>query len=546
MPELETGVRPQDADLFGIVNPLTSEDVRGLLGCGSFGDLKALAVAEGTSLNAYSLRRLRRAVVYSGSGQLGLFPGASSETPPFNPLQATYRGGAAEPLHGWYPYLEGYSPDFVKNVLDTFAPTAVRVLDPFAGTGTTPLTAALIGRFCFYCELNPVLQFVAETKARILALSEPTRFQLAARIRHLSTNISGLIAACEPDWRLDAAYMKSFGGSKFFSDDTLEACLKLRIWIDAVGGEDPDAASIVTVASLAALVPCSNMIRRGDLRFRKGNEIRDIVSDLPSEVRARLRSIARDIVEVQSADSLPTLIAGDAKRLSRVPGLEVDAIVTSPPYLNGTNYYRNTKIELWFLRALSSPDGLTAFRRQAVTAGINDVTSGKNRSPVSHIVEQTVSALEERAYDRRIPMMVSSYFADMKEILSGLLLHINPCAPLLLDIGDSSCAGVLVDTPTILGCLLKAEGWKVEREVTLRRRLSRNGQPLRQVLLVATAPSRSRRPSHAKMPRQAKWEVFQRTLPHRHGDFAKRNWGSPLHSLCSYQGKLKPSLAITW
>lgn len=39
------------------------------------------------------------------------------------------------------------------------------------------------------------------------------------------------------------------------------------------------------------------------------------------------------------------------------------------------------------------------------------------------------------------------------------------------------------------------------------------------------------------------WSGFKEKLPHKQGIFAKRNWGSPLHSLCSYQGKLKPSLA---
>lgn len=44
-------------------------------------------------------------------------------------------------------------------------------------------------------------------------------------------------------------------------------------------------------------------------------------------------------------------------------------------------------------------------------------------------------------------------------------------------------------------------------------------------------------------------EMFCDTAPHRMGEYAKRNWGGPLHSLCSYQGKLKPSIAhflISW
>ena len=41
----------------------------------------------------------------------------------------------------------------------------------------------------------------------------------------------------------------------------------------------------------------------------------------------------------------------------------------------------------------------------------------------------------------------------------------------------------------------------------------------------------------------AKWERFKTDLPHTKPPYAARNWGTGLHSLCSYQGKLKPSLA---
>lgn len=47
----------------------------------------------------------------------------------------------------------------------------------------------------------------------------------------------------------------------------------------------------------------------------------------------------------------------------------------------------------------------------------------------------------------------------------------------------------------------------------------------------------------------ARAEAFCDTAPHRVGDYSKRNWGGTLHSLCSYQGKLKPSIAhflISW
>lgn len=40
-----------------------------------------------------------------------------------------------------------------------------------------------------------------------------------------------------------------------------------------------------------------------------------------------------------------------------------------------------------------------------------------------------------------------------------------------------------------------------------------------------------------------RWEDFKKELPHLKQPFSKRSWGSNLHSVCSYQGKMKPALA---
>ena len=44
------------------------------------------------------------------------------------------------------------------------------------------------------------------------------------------------------------------------------------------------------------------------------------------------------------------------------------------------------------------------------------------------------------------------------------------------------------------------------------------------------------------MDKEKNWKNFKVTLPHRKLPYSKRNWGNGLHSLCSYQGKMKPSL----
>ena len=39
------------------------------------------------------------------------------------------------------------------------------------------------------------------------------------------------------------------------------------------------------------------------------------------------------------------------------------------------------------------------------------------------------------------------------------------------------------------------------------------------------------------------WEYFKSNIPHQRLPYSKKNWGNPNHSLCSYQGKLKPAIA---
>lgn len=40
-----------------------------------------------------------------------------------------------------------------------------------------------------------------------------------------------------------------------------------------------------------------------------------------------------------------------------------------------------------------------------------------------------------------------------------------------------------------------------------------------------------------------KWNAFITEMPHHELPYSKKNWGNPNHSICSYQGKLKPSIA---
>ncbi len=536
----------KDAALFGVVQSLSSHELRGLLGQVSYQNLRVRAEHERLGINTYCLRVLRAKVHTADKQQQFTLDDPPAFKPLIDPIQATFRGGQTEPLHDWYPYLEGYSPHFVEQVLQEFAPQATSVLDPFAGAGTTPLTVLQRRNEAFYCELNPLMQFLIETKMQALRLGDKERTEIKVALEDQADAFPRLVKRSKPDAELRFAYENTFGNSKFFDENVFEEVLQARTAIDEIACVEPRLARFLTVAVLASLIPASRLIRRGDVRFKTPDEESKLKANFLETVRGRLRRMADDLTRVTSVEKSPQLICEDARHLENVAPLEVDAVVTSPPYLNGTNYFRNTKVELWFLRCLRTAEDLSDFRFKAVTAGINDVTVEKTDVEIPDQCKAVVKKLEATAYDMRIPRMVAGYFSEMRIILSALRRHLSNHATVMMDIGDSAYGNVHVPTDNILAEILTTLGFKSRREVILRKRLSRGGFALRQTLLVfdwRSAKPRVVRELHGEPVWSAAWLKFKKELPHQSGDFRKRNWGHPLHSLCSYQGKMKPSLA---
>ena len=462
-----------------------------------------------------------------------------------DPIQATFSGGAKDPFRRWYSYLEGYSPKFVETILRHFSPTAQTVLDPFGGTGTTAFVTAKRGVKSYICEVNPLMQFLFEIKAEVRLMDLSLRKDLSNRLEKLSCEFPQQLDSFALDGDLLSRYKNTFGASLFFDQEIFYQILKARTLVDKVILEDPIIARLLTVAILSSLIPCSLLQRVGDLRYKKGKELQK-VSPFCDTVGLKLSEIIDDMrSENGNLSTKPLIISEDARCLATFPFLNIDTVITSPPYVNGTNYFRNTKIELWFLRCLENQNDLRHYRSRAITAGINDVTVGKSSVMPDPAVEGVVAALEKNAYDSRIPRMIASYFAELCQVFEGISKHMVQGGVVAIDIGDSNYGGVHVPVDELLVRCLSPMGFSLEEMIDLRKRRSKNGFPLKQVLLIFKY---KRSEANGKVRRveanwRKSWNYFKGNLPHQEKPYSKRNWGNPLHSLCSYQGKLKPSIA---
>ena len=442
----------------------------------------------------------------------------------------TFKLNKGEPIHRWYSYLEGYSSCLIDDLILELGPQNIKAIyDPFCGTGTTSLVASKYGIESYYSETNPFMRMVIEAKINCVKRLRDSGVK-SLHLRCFCDKIRGLGRICASEC------LQWDGFEKYFDSDVLSELQFIKAEIDKIENDDSRQIALVILASV--LVRSSKMIRQGDLRFAKGSEKSDSDRALLQNYIDRIENAISDIENEDCPTIAYTTCLSEDSRDIAVEN-QIDCVITSPPYLNGTNYIRNTKLELKVAGFVTTEKDLPALHSKGIIAGINNVSKRKESFETLECVLPYIEQLNEVAYDKRIPTMVSGYFNDMESVINKLSIAMVDNGIFIMDIGDSQFAGVHIPTHEILEKICEKYGFVLYSQEVLRQRRSKNGMILTQRLLKFKLHK-----SVANSNWFAKNAVsFIHEMPYRQSPFSGRNWGHPWHSLCSYHGKLKPSIA---
>lgn len=378
-----------------------------------------------------------------------------------------------EPIHRWYKYDEGYSPDFIYKEIYNLPFSPKTLFEPFAGSGTTPLVASSLGIQSFYTEMNPFMRFVTNTKINI---ARNTINKKEAVLKELATFSKIISDSIFPE----PLELERGGFEKFYSSEVLTAITFLKEKIDKI--DDDDCKQLALLALAAIAVKISKMKKHGDLRYAKESEKKPEDFDVKTNYLNKLEQIIEDITQLELENYAESICVGNDARTANIP-IEVDCIITSPPYLNGTNYIRNTKLELNILDFVTNESSLKMLHSEGIIAGINNVS--KRREVINYIdeLEPILKELEPVSYDVRIPKMIIGYFNDMNDFFKNAAIVLRHEGILILDIGDSQFAGVHVPTDVLLSLIAEKHGFILYEEEILRTRRSKNQMILSQKVL---------------------------------------------------------------
>ena len=270
----------------------------------------------------------------------------------------SFQGNKDKPAYSWYKYKEAFSASLVEYFLGSYAGgMSGKVLDPFAGIGTTLFAASSQGISADGIELLPIGQEIIH--ARLLSEREISSDDLTT-LEHWITS---------SPWK-ESSEKVAFSTIRItenaYPPETVEAIERYR---GALQRENNKIQAILRLALLCVLEGISytrkdgqylrwdarsGKQRPGTKAFNKGE-----ILAFDAAITAKLKEILSDIRDAETPLTLfPVKRTMKDIRLFKGSCLEVlptletasyGAVVTSPPYCNRYDYTRTYALELAML-----------------------------------------------------------------------------------------------------------------------------------------------------------------------------------------------------
>lgn len=370
-----------------------------------------------------------------------------------------------EPIHRWYPFVEGYSKEFIKSILKEIKKDNLVCLEPFSGSGTTALELQHSGIKCYAFEVNPLMFLIARVKLENdYDLSQVDYWFTYVKEKRKKINV-------ELKTEFNTLYEGTEKSKWNYNQDVGIAVEKLKVVINTI--DDEKYKELFMVALAAILLEVSNLYRNGKcLSYKKKWKDRkiteaDVYKNFDDKIESEIKAdISKTYSEVKRSNK--ELLYNEDSRKGIEEHIEddsIDLVITSPPYLNSRDYTDTYMLELKTLGFTSTSEEIRRLREKTLRSHVQirwtDVTSVHN-----DLLSATIKELEDATktveqWNKSIIDMVRLYFVDMQKIFNVLYKKMRLGGRIYFNVSNSAYFNVLINTLEICASIAEAEGFKV-------------------------------------------------------------------------------------
>lgn len=378
------------------------------------------------------------------------------------------------PYHGWFKYREGYSHTLIKEFLQrSEIGSDEYVLDPFCGSGTTIVEAALNGVSGIGIDINPMSAFISEVKCRSYTDSELNK------IHELMKNLITLIRKEKATEQYKERYKEV---EKFFGQQNFERLLAVRQVIDF----HKEIVGVKIYELLLCAYVC--IIEEVSDRKRDGNGLKTQVSkvyDVEQHYLNKLQEMLWDIEKYRIPENVISILGfGNAMELSKAVekyaekiNKSLGAIMYSPPYANSFDYFESYKMEVILAGYASNMREILGYRQQAVESFIGRSDKRNNTRDfiewMSNEIESAIPEKEARtgkrdSRTRKVPKMIKGYFTDMERVIQESSKVLTKGKKCYIVVDQSAYLGRIVPTDLFLAAIGESYNFKVNDIIVCR------------------------------------------------------------------------------
>jgi DNA modification methylase len=409
-------------------------------------------------------------------------------------------------LHEWYRFVLSYPPHLVREYFHRFSlsPGDV-VLDPFCGTGTTPVEAKLGGFVGVGIEANPFPHFASSVKT-------DWRIQ-PSELERLADQVSGSAYETLLKQGIDDENLRHSGSvtlrglpapaAKALIKDSISPLPlhKTLVLLDSLRRHTDHPAFRYDLLALGkALVTTI-----GNLKFGPEVGVGKIKQDVAvvSAWLVEIERMARDLRSLDGCNFLPTDVhLGDARAVhSLLAPDSVNAVITSPPYPNEKDYTRTTRLETVLLGFAEDIEGVQKVKKRLVRSNTRSVYKDDDDEQwiadhpeinrlADEIEQRRIEMGKDSGFERQYARVTRLYFGGMARHLAELRAVLKPGAQLAYVVGDqASYLRVMIRTGALLADLAERLGYEVEGIDLFRTRFATATQSdLREEVVVLRWP----------------------------------------------------------
>lgn len=383
-------------------------------------------------------------------------------TPTPSKRSSTFVDNMALPVHRWFRYSAGFSATWVQDEIKAALAAkkkGLRVLDPFAGSGTVLVEAEKAQVPSIGVESHPFVARIAGAKtsngtdaARFAAYSA----DLVKQAGRLKANVEAypeLIRKCYPD-------------------ETLAELDQLRkAWHSK---RDEPEAELGWLALASILRQCSP-VGTANWQYVLPKKTKARTTHPFEAYRAKAGQISHDIAERPKAAAEPRLLQGDARVMKDVPDEWASLVITSPPYPNNFDYADATRLEMSFFGEIAGwgdlQDTVRKYLVRSCTQHVspfvkdtNTMLASPELEPIRSDIVAVVEALDKKRHEhggkKNYHTMIAAYFLDMAQVWKELRRVTAPNSRACFVIGDSAPYSVHVPVDEWMGRIAAASGFR--------------------------------------------------------------------------------------